>query len=116
MFQAPLDVKRVLDRIRERRYVLPAIQREFVWSREQICDLFDSLMREYPIGSFLFWDVSAETSMKFKFYEVMMRYHERDFRHNPVLPMAGPQELTAILDGQQRLSALAIGLLGTHAE
>ncbi len=35
------------------RYFLPAIQREFVWDPEQIIELFDSIMRGYPISSFL---------------------------------------------------------------
>ncbi len=35
-------------------HFLPAIQREFVWAPRQVSTLFDSLMREYPIGSFLF--------------------------------------------------------------
>ena len=29
---------------------LPNIQRPFVWSEEQICRLFDSIMRQYPIS------------------------------------------------------------------
>jgi uncharacterized protein with ParB-like and HNH nuclease domain len=37
-------------------YFLPAIQREYVWNPDQIIQLFDSLMRNYPIGSFLFWE------------------------------------------------------------
>ena len=37
------------------KYYLPAIQREFVWSTEQIETLFDSLMQGYPISTFLFW-------------------------------------------------------------
>ena len=36
-------------------YVLPAIQREFVWKPEQICRLFDSIMQEIPFGTILFW-------------------------------------------------------------
>jgi uncharacterized protein DUF262 len=31
------------------QYYLPAIQREFVWQPEQIIQLFDSLLRGYPI-------------------------------------------------------------------
>jgi hypothetical protein len=40
-------------------YFLPAIQREFVWHPEQVVRLFDSLLRGYPISSFLFWESSA---------------------------------------------------------
>ena len=33
---------------------LPSIQRGFVWKPKQVEDLWDSLLRGYPIGSFLF--------------------------------------------------------------
>ena len=39
------------------QYFLPAIQREFVWTADQIIELFDSVMRGYPVGSFLYWDL-----------------------------------------------------------
>jgi len=35
-------------------YFLPVIQREYVWHQDQIIQLFDSIMRSYPVGSFLF--------------------------------------------------------------
>ena len=44
-FQTPITISDALERIHKRQYALPAIQREFVWSQEQICALFDSLMR-----------------------------------------------------------------------
>ena len=34
---------------------LPRFQRDFVWSRQQVLDLLDSIARSYPIGSFLLW-------------------------------------------------------------
>ena len=33
----------------------PNIQRSFVWNEEQICRLFDSIMRQYPISTMLVW-------------------------------------------------------------
>ena len=115
-YQTPITIKKALDRVHAREYVLPAIQREFVWKPEQICQLFDSLMRHYPIGAFLFWQVKAEHSLDFVFYEVMERYHERTHRHCDRLSLPRGRDLTAILDGQQRLTALNIGLNGSHAE
>jgi hypothetical protein len=53
-YQTAITVKTTLDRIWKHDYVLPAIQREFVWNPEQICKLFDSLMQGFPVGSFLF--------------------------------------------------------------
>src|SRR5439155_25647226 len=77
--------------------------------------LFDSLMQGYPIGSFLFWRVERKTTREFKFYDFMRNYHERNAHRNPELNLTGDREVTAVLDGQQRLTALNIGLLGTHA-
>jgi len=47
-------IKDVLTEIENGTLFLPAIQRKFVWNEEQITKLFDSLMRGYPIGTFLF--------------------------------------------------------------
>jgi len=52
-YQTAITVKTTLDRIWKHDYVLPAIQREFVWNPKQICKLFDSLMQGFPVGSFL---------------------------------------------------------------
>lgn len=56
-FQTPITIERALQGIASHEFVLPAIQREFVWKPEQICAFFDSLMRRYPIGSPLSWEV-----------------------------------------------------------
>ena len=80
-FQAPITIAQALDGVHQRRYLLPAIQREFVWSTTQIEQLFDSLMRGYPIGSFLFWQVAPEHVGEYQYYEFIRDYHERDHRH-----------------------------------
>jgi|TARA_R100000501_G_scaffold1440_2_gene4290 hypothetical protein len=104
-----------LEKIQRKSYVLPAIQREFVWKPEQIERLFDSLMQGYPFGTFLFWTVKPETSGNFKFYDFVLHYHQRDAAHCPELPTLHDQTVTAVLDGQQRLTALNIGLRGSMA-
>lgn len=115
-FQTPITIKEALDSIHRHDYALPAIQREFVWSRDRICMLFDSLMHGYPIGSFLFWRVLPENSTGFVFYDFIRHYHALNAKHCPRLDLPEPRALTAILDGQQRLTALNIGLCGSHAE
>lgn len=114
-FQIPLTIKGVIDGITRRRYLLPAIQREFVWDEEQIINLFDSLMKDYPIGTFLLWKLEKSRIKHFQFYDFIKDYHERDNKHNPKVSVIGEQDITAILDGQQRLTALFIGLRGTYA-
>lgn len=115
MYQTGATIKNTLDQIHRHDLVLPAIQREFVWHPEQICRLFDSLMQGYPFGTFLFWRVEAENSESFKFFDFVLDYHQRDNPHCPPLPPIVNQRVTAVLDGQQRLTALNIGLRGSLA-
>jgi Protein of unknown function DUF262 len=115
MYQSGLTIKDALEAVSKNLYVLPAIQREFVWKPDQICRLFDSLMQGYPFGTFLFWKVEPEKSAQFKFYGFVQNYHERDAAHCPELGTLPNRELTAVLDGQQRLTALNIGLRGSMA-
>jgi len=114
-FERPITIKEAVDYIHRKKYLLPAIQREFVWEQDQIIKLFDSLMRGYPIGSFLLWKVEKENSKNFQFYEFIRNYHERNSRHNPKADISGEEDITAVLDGQQRLTALYLGLKGTVA-
>jgi len=114
-FEAPTTIEKVIKGIQKREYVLPAIQREFVWDEEQIEKLFDSLMRGYPIGSFLFWKIDPDRLKDFQFYSFMDHYHERDYRHNEPIDIISGTSTTAVLDGQQRLTALNIGLNGWYA-
>ena len=108
MYQSGLTIKDALGSVSKNLYVLPPIQREFVWKPEQICRLFDSVMQGYPFGTFLFWKVEPEKSAQFKFYGFVQNYHERDAAHCPELGSLPNRELTAVLDGQQRLTALNI--------
>jgi len=99
----------------QKKYLLPAIQREFVWNTFQVERLFDSLMRDYPINSFLFWKVQKDHVTDFEFYELLRDYHERNKRHNPKANVSGEEEIIAVLDGQQRLTSIYIGLKGTYS-
>ncbi len=60
MYKPGGTISEALKRIQTKSYVLPAIQREFVWKPEQIERLFDSLMQGYPFGTFLFWKVKLQ--------------------------------------------------------
>ncbi|UPK52254.1 DUF262 domain-containing protein [Bacillus sp. H8-1] len=114
-FERPLTIKEVITDIHRKKYLLPAIQREYEWNKEQVETLFDSLLRGYPVGAFLFWYVNKENINKFKFYEFLRDYHERDNTHNIEADINGEEDVVAILDGQQRLTSLHIGLKGTYA-
>lgn len=115
-YQTPITIKEAVQKIQRRKYVLPSIQREFVWSPEQIEKLFDSLMRKYPISTFLFWKVEKERISNFQFYEFLKDYHEKNSRHNIKANLSNDEDIVAVLDGQQRLTSLYIALKGTYAK
>jgi hypothetical protein len=115
-FQTPRSIEDVLGAIHRREYLMPAIQREFVWGPQQIVRLVDSLMRGYPVGSFLLWDVKPETAKAYTFYEFLTHFHERDNPYADRATVPTGSGTIAVLDGQQRLTSLNIALYGSFAE
>ena len=96
-------------------YYLPAIQREFVWPQNKIEALFDSILRGYPIGTLLRWDVSEPAIHDFHFYKLIDHFDVRT-RHNVRADLGTKTQCKGILDGQQRVTALYIGLQGSYTE
>ena len=48
-----ITIYEILNKVQSNDMVVPALQRSFVWKKNQIIDLFDSIYREYPIGNFV---------------------------------------------------------------
>ena len=115
MYKLQSAIRETLDAIHRQSIVLPAIQREFIWRPGQVCSLFDSLMRGYPFGAFLYWNVEPSNSGEYKWYTFAQDWHEKNARHNPESKPLPNTPLIAVLDGQQRLTALNIGLRGSMA-
>jgi uncharacterized protein with ParB-like and HNH nuclease domain len=113
-FQSPITIYQAIKSIQNNEYLLPAFQREFVWTTEQIERLFDSLMQGYPISSMLFWKVKGTTTTDFNFYQFINSYIEKYKTHNDIEKSIS-KDFNAILDGQQRLTALYLGLCGSYA-
>lgn len=114
-YETPLTIAEVMQDISNNKYVLPSIQREYVWDTEQIETLFDSLMQDYPIGAFLFWEIEKSRLLDYDFYEFLRNYHEKNNTHNKKVDLKGSNGVTAVLDGQQRLTSIYIGLKGSYA-
>ena len=90
---------------------LPNIQRPFVWSEEQICRLFDSILREYPISTLLIWKTRS-TIRRRKFID---NFHRGLLtRLSDFYVPEDDKKKCLVLDGQQRLQSLYIGLLGSY--
>ena len=114
-FETAITIRQAVQNVLEGRYLLPSIQRQFIWETDQIEVLFDSILRDYPIGSFLFWQVPERQSGDWRFYRFLTNYHEANDYLNEPAQMAANRDVTAVLDGQQRLTSLVLGLVGTYA-
>ena len=88
---------------------LPNIQRPFVWSEEQIARLFDSIMREYPISTLLVWKTKEAVKHR-KFIDI----YRRDIKLTDFYVPDNTRSKMMVLDGQQRLQSLFIGLRGSY--
>ena len=106
----------ILTKAYNRTICLPSIQRLFVWDGTQIEKLLDSIYKGYPIGTFLIWKVSADTQNRYTFYNLIRNYDERE-PFNEMAPINIPVNgLEAFLDGQQRMTALYIALMGSFTK
>lgn len=105
-------IAETLGRINQGIYI-PGIQRPYVWTADQIIRLFDSLMRKYPIGTLLLWNLPAQSRDDWEVYRFVENFWEGDI-HNDQVDIPANQPCTLVLDGQQRLTSLLIGLKGTY--
>jgi uncharacterized protein with ParB-like and HNH nuclease domain len=97
-----------------RTIFLPSIQREFVWDTNAIEKLFDSIMGDYPISSFLFWKIKEDNIKDWDAYE-FIREFDKESPHNKEANVSGiHKDIYLVLDGQQRLTSLYVGLKGSY--
>ena len=57
-----LKISTILDQIDSGSIALPEFQRGYVWNREQVRGLFDSMYRRHPVGGLLVWATEARTA------------------------------------------------------
>jgi len=109
----PIVIREVIKGM-NKDYYLPAIQREFIWTTEKIEKLFDSIMGDFPIGSFLFWKVKEENKHDWIVYE-FIRNFDKEIPHNKEADVNGiNKDIFLVLDGQHRLTSLYVGLKGSY--
>ena len=104
-----------------KKAILPAIQRKFVWTTEQIECLFDSIMNDYPINTMIWWNIDAcidKTFQETKFYAFQESFKQTKDRINTLIE--NPQSyndsgrLYGVIDGQQRLNSIYLALKGYY--
>ena len=111
-----ITVKNAMRNIATNQYLLPAIQRKFVWEIGQIEMLFDSILRNYPINSFMLWKITdSRIKSNYKFYVFLKDYAKKFHEDNPDAPAKLlSNDFYAVIDGQQRMTSLYIGLIGSY--
>lgn len=83
-------LREILGKIDKGQFAIPVFQRDFVWQKKQVIDLFDSLSKGYPIGSVILW--KPETKMS----------RTKDVLTDQIIEPSDPEYY--ILDGRQRLT------------
>ncbi len=83
-----MKISTILDQIDHGAIVLPVFQRGYVWNRDQVRGLMDSLYLGHPVGSLLMWVTNTENVV-----------HRGD---GPIQP----GYVRLLLDGQQRITSL----------
>src|SRR6188768_1530404 len=87
------DLPRLAGAITDGKLRVPDFQRAWVWERNKVVALLDSIYREFPIGSFFIWRAPT--------------FYNKYFRDVAGLKLPPPKpsdELMFILDGQQRIT------------
>lgn len=97
----PTTLQNLVAEVANGNFRIPRFQRNYVWPPKKVLELFDSMYREFPIGSFFLWKAG--------------RGHAHLFRQAGSLgikAVADDDDVTFILDGQQRITSLYATLNG----
>jgi hypothetical protein len=84
-----MKINQILDKIDDNMIFVPAFQREYVWKRDNVKNLIDSLIKEYPTGTILTWETNDPPELKGDW-----KYEDRQ------------GAVKILLDGQQRVTSL----------
>ena len=113
-----VTIYEAMQNIKNEKYVMPAFQRQYVWNMEQIEKLWDSILLDYPIATFLFWHVDDDNVSGDTYFCTFLSnvtFDSRKQADGTNYELSGIDVRTtdtAILDGQQRLTSLFLSLFG----
>ena len=96
----PYKYSELIDDIESGEIKIPQFQRDFVWELKSSAELLDSIFKNYPIGSFIFWKTKDRM---------------RSIKNIGQLDLPEPKEgepVNYVLDGQQRITSLFACLKG----
>lgn len=91
----------ILDRIKNGKILIPKFQRDFVWNIGQMLDLFDSILKGFPIGSLILWTPEQDKFMTIDDIEGV-KVDASD--------IGKLEDVCYVLDGRQRVTVLLSSL------
>lgn len=103
MSSVTIDVKNksiqtLMTEVNSGKFFLPSFQRQYVWDEDDVRDLVDSIINNYPIGTVILWKPSNISTS------------ETDPFSRPLIDsmVKKPSEIFYVIDGQQRLTSLLL--------
>jgi hypothetical protein len=90
----PMTIRKLVEGVLNGQIRIPAFQREFVWEPDRVALFIDSIYKEYPFGSLLFW--RAKELLK----------HERQLGPYELPVLQEDYPIDYVLDGQQRVTSI----------
>ena len=83
---------------------IPKFQREFVWSIDKTAKLLDSILKGYPIGTFILWQTDERIN------------DIKNVGNLEIPPTPEGNKVQYVLDGQQRITSLYAAYLGAKIQ
>jgi hypothetical protein len=91
---SPIKIGRLRSKLLDGNIKLPPFQRDFVWKKDQVIDLLDSIKNDYPIGSILLWESKDKLA------------YQRDIGGYKLPDVEEDYPVNYVLDGQQRITSI----------
>ena len=88
------SIRQLLEAVSSGSVRIPAFQRGFVWDMDRVAYLMDSIYKNYPFGSLLFWRTKSQLSVERKLGQFELPQSKEDY------------PIDYVLDGQQRLTSI----------
>ena len=116
------SIRSIVNKIND-KYFLPEIQREFVWDKDKtkfedkLYNLFDSILRGYPIGTMLFWEVKYKNLKEDNI--TVLKFIDNSSKEKVKIlsnEVFKEKEILLVLDGQQRMTILNLAFNGVFED
>jgi hypothetical protein len=108
-----LKITDCIEKIEKEELVLPVVQRDFVWSMEKIQLLFDTLLKGDSFGGIMtIKDLKGKKPI-FYYRQFIKNYQKGKNTSSKDIDKL-KQNISYVVDGQQRLSAFYIGIIGDY--